>query len=312
MNKKKSSNLRLKLIIAGICGMLLLTATFIVPRRGGSSLDINDRGLKGGPDSYFRHIYDPYKLLGLLGSIDLELDNFQRASGNAILFAAFPSLPSEDPYFTMQVAESWAPGKKLDDRALIIFLFMKEKMVRAEVGYGYEDVLTDIATKHLIEQTMLPLLHNGQTTEAIEAAAKALQESLAGKNGTHYERSVLRSEWPGLLAELKRRLGLIIKIWLHGPPLLRMILGGFVLWAAVVLVWMFVDLAIASRRFATFLYRAAFQRDFSGAWEALGGMYGNLWSFAQVALLIFILGTFGEYFKTGSGMFGGGGVNLFW
>jgi uncharacterized membrane protein YgcG len=61
---------------------------------------------------------------------------------------------------------------------------MKEKRIRAEVGYGYEDVLTDIATKHLIENTMVPLLRGGQTTEAVEAAARALQESLAGKSGT--------------------------------------------------------------------------------------------------------------------------------
>jgi uncharacterized membrane protein YgcG len=165
MRKLKSSKLINRLIIAGICGILLLVATFAVPRRGGS-LDISDRGLKGGPDSYFRHIYDPQHLLGPLGHTDLELDNFQRMSGNAILFAAFPSLPSEDPYFTMQVAESWSPGKKTDDRGVIIFLFMKEKRIRAEVGYGYEDVLTDIATKHLIETTMVQLLRGGQATEA--------------------------------------------------------------------------------------------------------------------------------------------------
>jgi hypothetical protein len=37
-----------KLIIAGICGVLLIISTFAVPQRGGS-LDISDRGLKGGP-----------------------------------------------------------------------------------------------------------------------------------------------------------------------------------------------------------------------------------------------------------------------
>jgi hypothetical protein len=118
--RRLSSSLIAKLVIAGICGVLLLTATFTVPRRGGT-LDIGDRGLKGGPDSYFRHIYDPQHLLGPLGSIDLELDNFQRMSRNAILFAAFPSLLSEDTDFTMQVAESWEPGKKSDDRGAIIF-----------------------------------------------------------------------------------------------------------------------------------------------------------------------------------------------
>jgi uncharacterized membrane protein YgcG len=189
---------------------------------------------------------------------------------------------------------------------------MKEKRIRAEVGYGYEDVLTDIATKHLIENTMVPRLRGGQTTEAIEAAARALQESLAGKSGTHRGKITLRSELSGLVAELKRRPGLVGRIWLHGEPLLRMILGGVVLWAAVVAVWLFAGLAIASRKLAIFVYRAAFQRDFSGAKEALGGIAAPLTSIGQAALLIFILGTFGEYFRSGAGMFGGAGVNIFW
>lgn len=309
--KKRNSSLITRLVIAGICGVVLLIATFTVPRREGA-LDIDDRGLKGGPDSYFRHIYDPRHLLGPLGNIDLELDNFQRMSGNAILFAAFPSLPSEDADFTMQLAESWAPGKKSDDRGVIIFLFMKEKRIRAEVGYGYEDVLTDIATKHFIEDTMVPLLRGGQTTEAVEAAARALQANLAGKSATHREKITLRSELPGLIVELKRRAGLVARIWLHGNPLLRMILGGLVLWAVVATVWMFAGLAIASRKLAIFAYRAVFQRNFGGAKNALGGIAAPLTSIGEAALLIFIVGTFGEYFRSGSGMFGGAGVNIFW
>ena len=189
--KKPTSTSITWLVVAGVCGVLLLIATFAVPRRAGL-LDIADRGIKGGPDSYFRHIYDPQHLLGPLGNIDLELDNFQRLSGNAVLFAAFPSVPSGDPDFTMQLAESWAPGRKSDDRGVILFLFMKEKRIRAEVGYGYEDVLTDIAAKHLVENTMVPLLRGGQTTEAVEAAARALQASLAGKSATHRDKITLR------------------------------------------------------------------------------------------------------------------------
>ncbi|MHB8881943.1 MAG: TPM domain-containing protein [Thermodesulfovibrionales bacterium] len=311
MRKKISAGLLAGLIIAGICGIMLLTATFTIPRSGGS-LDINDRGLGGGPDSYFRHIYDPQHLLGPLGAIDLELDNFQRLTGNAILFAAFPSLPSEDPYFTMQVAEGWSPGKRADDRGVIIFLFMKEKRIRAEVGYGYEDVLTDIATKHLIENSMVPLLRAGQTTEAVEAAARAFQERLAGQSPSKRLKSTFRGELPGLLAELKRRAGLVVRIWLHLPPLPRMILGAVLLWAVVALGWMLAGLAVASRKCATFVYRAAFRHDRGGAKEALVGMAAPLVSIGQAVVLIFILGTIGEYYKGGSGMFGGGGVNIFW
>ena len=310
MKKKKSAGLVTRLIIAGICCILLLIATFAVPRHK-DTVDINDRGLKGGPDSYFRHIYDPQHLMGPLGEIDLELDNFQRISGNAVLFAAFPSLPSKDPYFTMQIAESWAPGRKADDRGVIVFLFMKEKMIRVEVGYGYEDVLTDLATKHLIENTMLGPLRAGETTEAVKAAARVFQETLAAKGVTRRETTTFRSELPGLRDELKRRAALVARIWLIGKPLLRIVIGGIALWVVVSVLWMIVSLAGACRKLLNF-FNTASGRNFSGAREALGGIYGNLLGIGQVALMVFILGTIGEYFKSGSGMFGGGGVTLFW
>ncbi len=308
MKRKKSSALTGKLLVAAAGCLALLIATFAVPRRGGA-VDINDRGLGGGPDSYFRHIYDPQHLLGPLGQTDLELDNFQRATGNAILFAAFPALPSKDPAFPMQVAERWSPGKKADDRGVIVFLFMQERQLRVEVGYGYEDVLSDIATKRLIESTMIPLLRSGQTTAAVEAAARALQESLAGKSTTHREQTTLRSEWPGLKTELKRRAGLIARVWLHGSPLLRLLLGGLALGSVL---WLSMTLLPACWKFGAFVHRAACLHDTSGAKEALGGLFAALIGLGQAALMVFLLGTMGEYFKSGTGMFGGGGVTLGW
>lgn len=301
------------LLVAGVCGILLLIASFTIVVPGQQApVDIYDRGIEGGPDSYFHHIYDPHHLLGLLGSIDLELDTFQRLSGNAILFAAFPSMPSEDPDFTMRLAETWAPGRKSDDRAVIIFLFMKEKKIRVEVGYGYEDVLTDIAAKHLIESNMVPLLQSGQTTEAIETVARALQASLSGKSGAHRERIAFRDELPGFLAEMKRRAVLLMKIWLNAEPLLRMLLGSIVLCVVVAAVWLFAGLALATRQLAIFGYRAVVQHDLSGAKEALLGVAAPLIATAKAALAIFIFGTIGEYFRSGTGMFGGAGVNVFW
>ncbi len=90
-------------------GLALFIAALSVPR-GKEDISLYDRGLEGGPDSHFHHIYDPNHLLGYLGHIDFDLDNFQTSTGNVILFAAFDTVPSEDPLFTLYMAERWAPG----------------------------------------------------------------------------------------------------------------------------------------------------------------------------------------------------------
>jgi len=192
---------------------------------------------------------------------------------------------------------------------VIVFLFMNAKQLRVEVGYGYEDVLTDIATKYLIESTMLPLLRSGQTTAAVEAAARAFQENLAGKSTTRREPSTLRSELPGLRAELQQRAVLVARVWLHGTVQIWLILGVVVLGSAL---WMVMALSSAFWQLGVFVQRATCQHDISGAKETFGNLYATLVGLGQAVLLIFLLGTIGEYFKSGTGMFGGGGVNLFW
>jgi len=312
IKSKKSPGLALKVVLAVAGGILLLLASFAVPRKGGV-INTDIKGVKSGPDSYFHHIYDPDKLLGPLGSTDLELDTFQRTTGNAILFAAFPSLPSADPYFTMQIAEQWAPGKKMNDRGLVIFLFMKEKRIRVEVGYGYEDELTDIATSHIIGETMVPLLREGKVTEAVEAAARTLQEKITKKGRTAGSLwSAIKSEIPAYLGEMKRKTVQLFRIWLSGELKLRLIVSAaaLVLWS--LLASLLVDTINGLSRLIKFLSRDRSQKDLSGGMAALSGFAAPLIVAAEGFLILFFLSTMGEMFHSGTGMFGGGGVNLFW
>jgi len=61
-----------------------------------------------------------------------------------------------------------------------------------------------------------------------------------------------------------------------------------------------------------FMRHSLLLHDAKGGREALDELAGPLAGAGKAALLIFIIGTAGEYFRSGTGMFGGGGVNLFW
>ncbi len=315
INKKRSATFRIKLVLGLIGGPALFVAAFLVPQNH-DDINVYERGLGGGPDSYFHHIYDPNGLLGPLGSVDLNLYSFQLTSGNSILFAAFPSLPSDDPYFTMQIAERWAPSKSRDDRGLVIFLFMKERRIRVEVGYGLEDVLTDVATAHMVTNTMVPLLREGKTTEAVEACAKALLEGLPqekkGGDGLRDALKELKTEMPSFVYELKRRAALAIKIWKNLPLMPRLIMTGIISLLWIGFVTLLMDLGYACIKLIRFIRRAWISHDVEGGKEAIAGIAGPLVTAAAAAAWIFIIGTFGEYFRSGTGLFGGGGVNIFW
>ncbi len=170
--RKRSTSFNVTLLLTAIGGFAILVAAIAVPRGPEDVINLYDRGLEGGPDSYFHHFYDPNHLLGSVGQVDLDLDNFGTSTGNIILFAAFDTMPSEDPLFTLYTAEKWAPGTKGDDRSVVVFMFMKERRIRAEIGYGFEEELTDLAMGRILETTMVPLLQEGNPMEAVEACTR--------------------------------------------------------------------------------------------------------------------------------------------
>ncbi len=286
-------------------------AVITVPQRSGSDINLYDRSLEGGPDSYFHHFYDPNHLLGPVGHVDLELDNFGASTGNIIIFAAFDMMPSKDPMFTLYTAEKWAPGARGDDRGVVGFVFMKERRIRAEIGYGFEVELTDLAMGRILEATMVPLLREGKPMEAVEACARELQSRLAPIKGPRARRTFFE-ELPVHLREVKRKAALVPRIWVNVPLGPRLIMSAIavLLWSG--LVSMVVNFGQAMIKVIRFVEKAWLRHDLKGGLEALTGMISVLLLIAQRAVIVFVILAGGGYFLGGSGMFGGGGVNVFW
>ena len=309
--KKRSLAFKVTFILTAIGGLALLIAAIAVPQRSGDVINFYDRGLEGGPDSHFRHIYDPNHLFGPMGNVDFNLDNFQTNTGNVILFAAFDTMPLNDPLFTLHTAERWAPGAKRNDRGLVVFVFMKERRIRAEIGYGLEETLTDVAMGRILESNMVPLLREGKSMDAVEACARELQNRLAQITGPGAQRTFFE-ELPVHLREIKRKAPLVVRMWIGLPLGPRLILSVIflLLWAG--LVSMIFNLGQALIKLIKFVQRAWFHHDMKGGLDALIGITHSVMRIAQAAVFVFVIGAGGGYFLGGSGMFGGGGVNVFW
>jgi uncharacterized protein len=108
---------------------------------------------------------------------DLEqrLRTYEAKTGNQIIvFIADTTggVPLED--WTAQAAETWKIGHAKHDNGAVLFLFMRDHRVRIEVGYGLEGVLTDAATKRIIDTRIVPQMKAGNADGAVEDGVSAI------------------------------------------------------------------------------------------------------------------------------------------
>src|SRR5579863_1917371 len=114
--------------------------------------------------------------------LEQKLGDFEARKGAqiAVLLVA-TTQPEEIEQYSIRVVEAWKLGrKKVDDGALLI-LAKNDRRIRIENGYGLEGVLTDAASDRIIEDTMLPLLRQGQYFAAISAGVDQLMRLIDGE-----------------------------------------------------------------------------------------------------------------------------------
>lgn len=76
------------------------------------------------------------------------------------------------------VFEKWQPGLKDKDNGILLILAPNERKVRIEVGYGLEDVLTDLIAKRIIDEMIIPNMKAGNPSLAMLSGTSAILEQL--------------------------------------------------------------------------------------------------------------------------------------
>ena len=104
-----------------------------------------------------------------------KLAAFEQRSGAQFIIYVFPSLEDEAlEDFTIRCAEKWKVGNKKYDNGLILFVFVKERKVRIEVGYGLEPTITDAFSKKVILEQIAPYFQQNNYNAGLNGAADAI------------------------------------------------------------------------------------------------------------------------------------------
>jgi uncharacterized protein len=99
----------------------------------------------------------------------------ERATGAQMVIAIFPSLEGESlEDFGIRLAERWRVGDKKLDNGVILLMFVQERRIRLEVGYGLEPVLPDAVASQIIREQIGPRFREGRWADGLTAAVDAV------------------------------------------------------------------------------------------------------------------------------------------
>ena len=157
---------------------LLLAATAAAqPSPAGGARDT----LPPPPESYFNDY------AGVVATADArrlegKLRRFAEETSTQVVVAIFPELtwPSLED-FTVRTAESWKVGRKELDNGAVLFVFVNDRKMRLEVGYGLEGALPDATARRIIDDVIAPRFRQGDYAEGLEAGTDAVLAATRGE-----------------------------------------------------------------------------------------------------------------------------------
>lgn len=218
--------------------------------------------------------------------------------------------PEAIEQYSLRVAEAWKLGRARPDDGALLLLAKDDRELRIEVGYGLEGALPDATANRIIEDTMVPMLRQGNFAAALNAGVDQMIRVIDGEPLPPPDRA-----WQRNGGQVFQLLPFLFIALLVGSAVLRALFGrtlGSVLsgGAMGLIVWLFSQLLWASFGAAVVAFIIALAGGFGrGSWSSPGGGFGG-WGGGLGGGGFGGLGRGG--FGGGGGGFGGGGASGRW
>jgi uncharacterized protein len=117
-----------------------------------------------------------------ISSLTQRLEEFEKRKGSQLVVLIVPtSAPETIEQYSIRVAEVWKIGrKKIDDGVLLVVVKNSHK-VRIEVGYGLEGALTDLTSKRIIDEVIVPRFQSGDFAGGISVGVEWIMAVIDGE-----------------------------------------------------------------------------------------------------------------------------------
>jgi uncharacterized protein len=134
-----------------------------------------------------------------------KLAQFERETSNQVLVAVFRKMETDSSIedFTQRIAQAWGVGKKDRKNGTVLFVFIDDRKMYIQVGYGLEAVLPDATAFDITERQIKPYFKTNAYADGlatgIDLICQAIRGEYTGDGKTNAERSSRKSGGENIL-----------------------------------------------------------------------------------------------------------------
>jgi len=113
--------------------------------------------------------------------LDSKLRDLESTDSTQLAVLIIPSLEGESlEDYSMRVVEAWKLGQKAHDNGALLFVSLRDRKIRIEVGYGLESVLTDARSSQIIRNDISPRFRESDFYGGIDAGLTGIAQTVRG------------------------------------------------------------------------------------------------------------------------------------
>jgi len=166
-------------LVAFLCSRAPLSAAEVLPPK---------------PPAYFNdyaNVVSKEKAL----SLNEKLAQFERETSDQVVVAVFRKMETDSDIadYTQRIAESWKVGQAEKRNGAVLFVFLDDRKMFIQVGYGLEGALPDATAFDITERHIKPRFRTGDYTggleEGVDLILKAIRGEYKGDGATVKEKS---------------------------------------------------------------------------------------------------------------------------
>ena len=134
-----------------------------------------------------------------------QLAQFERETSNQVVVAVFPKMQSDSDVadYGQRIAESWGVGSRKERNGIVLLVFIADRKISLQVGYGLEGALPDAVAYDIRANRITPRFrtrdYEAGLADGIDSIFKAVRGEYRGTGRTVRESRSNSSRAPSFL-----------------------------------------------------------------------------------------------------------------
>ncbi len=161
----------------GLRLLLALVAVLLCTQRAGSA-----EILPSKPAGYFND-YAGVVDRAVALQLNEQLAQFERETSTQLVVVVYQTMQSESSVddYTRRITQTWGVGQKGKNNGAVLFVFVENRQMFIQTGYGVEGALPDATCFDITHNLIAPRFKQGDYTGGLQAGVTAMMQAVKGE-----------------------------------------------------------------------------------------------------------------------------------